>query len=150
MSLTTNQGNVNMIILCHFGKVPRPAGRLRDEGKVPAPALGCQFSHLIIFPAGGCCCCCWRPGRASHHFIAATLQRGGGHTQTHTLTRASNEPLRSLKLYNHGEGPYYSTRAFSLLKAATTVFTFKNLLRHYAKKALTLVDVKLGQADWLS
>ena len=35
-------------------------------------------------------------------------------------SRASNEPLRSLKLYNHEEGPYW-------LKAATTAFTFKNL-----------------------
>ena len=29
------------------------------------------------------------------------------------------------------------TRAFSWLKAATTAFTFKTLLRHYAKQALT-------------
>ena len=29
------------------------------------------------------------------------------------------------------------TRAFSLLKAATTAFTFKTLLRHYAEWALT-------------
>ena len=29
------------------------------------------------------------------------------------------------------------TRAFSWLKAATTAFTFKTLLRHYAKRALT-------------
>ena len=38
------------------------------------------------------------------------------------------------------------TRAFSWLKAATTAFTFKTLLRHYAKWALTpwSVDVKLG------
>ena len=28
------------------------------------------------------------------------------------------------------------TRAFSLLKVSTTAFTFKNLLRHYAKRAL--------------
>ena len=28
------------------------------------------------------------------------------------------------------------SRAFSWLKAATTAFTFKTLLRHYAKKAL--------------
>ena len=140
MSLTTNQGNVNMIILCHFGKVPRPAGRLRDEGKVPAPALGCQFSHLIIFPAGGCCCC-WRPGRASHHFIAATLQRGGGHTQTHTLTTTSNEPLRSLKLYNHGEGPYYSTRAFSLLKAATTAFQISYTMLNMSQSCSFLMTI---------
>ena len=38
------------------------------------------------------------------------------------------------------------TRAFSWLKAATTAFTFKTLLRHYAKRALTprSFNVKLG------
>ena len=44
-----------------------------------------------------------------------------------------------------GEGPY-PTRAFSWLKAATTAFTFKTLLRHYAKRALTpqSLNMKLG------
>ena len=52
------------------------------------------------------------------------------------------------------------TRAFSWLKAATTAFTFKTLLRHYAKKALTpqFLNVKLGprrkghkgRAGWLA
>ena len=38
------------------------------------------------------------------------------------------------------------TRAFSWLKAATTAFTFKTLLRHYAKRTLTplSLNVKLG------
>ena len=38
------------------------------------------------------------------------------------------------------------TRAFSWLKAATTAFTFKTLLRHYAKQASTprSLNVKLG------
>ena len=38
------------------------------------------------------------------------------------------------------------TRAFSWLKAATNAFTFKTLLRHYAKQALTpwSLHVKLG------
>ena len=38
------------------------------------------------------------------------------------------------------------TRAFSWLKAATTAFTFKILLRRYAKRALTpwSLNVKLG------
>ena len=38
------------------------------------------------------------------------------------------------------------TRAFSWLKAATTAFIFKTLLRHYAKQALTpwSLNVKLG------
>ena len=37
------------------------------------------------------------------------------------------------------------TRAFCWLKAATTAFTFKTLLRHYAKRALTprSLNVKL-------
>ena len=37
-------------------------------------------------------------------------------------------------------------RAFSWLKAATTAFTFKTLLRHYAKQALTprSLNVKLS------
>ena len=38
------------------------------------------------------------------------------------------------------------TRAFSWFKAATTAFTFKTLLRHYAKRALTpcSLNVKSG------
>ena len=38
------------------------------------------------------------------------------------------------------------TRAFSWLKAATTAFTFKTLLRHYAKRASNprSLNVKLG------
>ena len=52
------------------------------------------------------------------------------------------------------------TRAFSWLKAATTAFTFKTHLRHYAKQALTprFLNVKLGprrkdhkrRAGWLA
>ena len=46
----------------------------------------------------------------------------------------------SVKLYNH------RAWAFSWLKAATTAFIFKTLLRHYAKRALTprSLNVKLG------
>ena len=52
------------------------------------------------------------------------------------------------------------TRAFSWLKAPTSAFTFKTLLRHYAKLALTprSLNVKLGprrkghkgRAGWLA
>ena len=40
-----------------------------------------------------------------------------------------------------------STKAFSWLKAPTSAFTFKTLLRHYAKRALTprSLNVKLGR-----
>ena len=52
------------------------------------------------------------------------------------------------------------TRAFSWLKAPTSAFTFKTLLRHYAKRALTprSLNVKFGprrkghkgQVGWLA
>ena len=44
------------------------------------------------------------------------------------------------------------TRAFSRLKAATTAFTFKTLLRHYAKHALTptVSQREIGSATQLS
>ena len=53
-------------------------------------------------------------------------------------------PEDYVKFYNHKEGPYY--RAFSWLKASTSPFTFKTLLRHYAKQAVTprSLNVKLG------
>ena len=35
------------------------------------------------------------------------------------------------------------SRAFSWLKAATTAFTFKTLLRHYAKRALTPLSLNM-------
>ena len=59
-------------------------------------------------------------------------------------TRASNEGYP--KVRNHGEGSYYATKAFSWLKEAATAFTFKTLLRRYAKRALTprSLNVKLG------
>ena len=46
-----------------------------------------------------------------------------------TAPRASNERFVIMEKA--------TTRAFSWLKAATTAFTFKTLLRHYAKWALT-------------
>ena len=36
------------------------------------------------------------------------------------------------------------------LKAATTAFTFKTLLRHYAKRALTLSQREIGSKAQLS
>ena len=44
------------------------------------------------------------------------------------------------------------TRAFSWLKAATTAFTFKTLLRHYAKRGVdpTVSQREIGSATQLS
>ena len=67
----------------------------------------------------------------------------------HTVTAISKEncpleqsskrrfPKITGRIHNHGEGPYsiLNTRAFSWLKESTSTFTFKTLLRHYAKRA---------------
>ena len=58
-------------------------------------------------------------------FLVCTLLCCASSDEVRVYSRASNEPSRGLKLYYHGEGPY-----FSWLKAATTAFTFKNILRH--------------------
>ena len=49
-----------------------------------------------------------------------------------TLVSASKRSIRRFIITEKAP-----TRAFSWLKAATTAFTFKTLLRHYAKQALT-------------
>ena len=57
------------------------------------------------------------------------------------VTSASKKSIRRFVITEKAP-----TRAFSWLKAATTAFTFKTLLRHYAKRALTprSLNVKLG------
>ena len=59
----------------------------------------------------------------------------------HTATSASKSSIRRFLITEKAP-----TRAFSWLKAATTAFTFKTLLRHFAKRALTprSLNVKLG------
>ena len=49
-----------------------------------------------------------------------------------TLVSASKSSIRRFVITEKAP-----TRAFSWLKAATTAFTFKTLLRHYAKRVLT-------------
>ena len=75
------------------------------------------------------------------------------------LCRAANEgyPEAQADFTITGKAP---TRAFSWLKVPTSAFTFKTLIRHYAKRALTprSRNVKLGpqrkghkgQAGWLA
>ena len=52
------------------------------------------------------------------------------HTTAVIFNRKSNEGSR--RFHNHWKGPY-----FSWLKAPTSAFTLKTLLRHYAKQMLT-------------
>ena len=53
--------------------------------------------------------------------------------------RTANDPS-----VNHIEGPY-STKAFSWLKAHTSILTFKTLSRHYAKPMVVGVKLELGR-----
>ena len=64
--------------------------------------------------------------------------------QAATRTTASSAWKSSIRRFVITEKA--ATRALSWLKAATTAFTFKTLLRHYAKRALTprSLNVKLG------
>ena len=74
-------------------------------------------------------------------------------------TRAGNEPSRWLKFYNNSFITISFTRWPSPCWKPTSAFTFKTLLRHYAKRALTprSLNVKLGpwhksqkgRAGWL-
>ena len=68
---------------------------------------------------------------------AVTLAILSGHRVTWRHTSASKSSIRRFVI---------TTRAFAWLKAATTAFTFKTLLRHYAKQVLTpwSLNVKLG------
>ena len=87
-----------------------------------------------------------------HHWSGGCLfnMRGagrgeGGYTLTfRNIVVEDSASKRSIRRFVITEKA--PTRAFSWLKAATTAFTFKTLLRHYAKRALTprYLNVKLG------
>ena len=84
------------------------------------------------------------------------------HRHQRVIVRSSlvlwNDPSVSQSVFTITERA--PTRAFSWLKAPTSAFTFKTLLRHYAKRALTpqSLNVKLGprhkspkgRAGWLA
>ena len=79
--------------------------------------------------------------------IADTSVQNVGQRPKHTkpeiaiIISASKSSIRKFAITEKA-----TTRAFSWLKAATTAFTFKTLLRHYVKRALTprSLNVKLG------
>ena len=102
-----------------------------------------------------CCCCCGYLHRSCINMIAAQLSQAQTlrrlclltkHLHCHVLgggvtISASKRFIRRFVITEKAP-----TGAFSWLKAATTAFTFKTLLRHYAKRALTprSLNVKLG------
>ena len=91
-----------------------------------------------------------QPATAAHQISSGevSVQCTGGDNGSaghphhpHHRTSASKSCIRRFVITEKAP-----TRAFSWLKAATTAFTFKTLLRHYAKRAMTTrsLKVKLG------
>ena len=82
------------------------------------------------------------------HIVSVLVLNELGHVlqqeAVHLAAAACSASKRSIRRFVITEKA--PTRAFSWLKAATTAFTFKTLLRHYAKRALTSrsLNVKLG------
>merc|ERR1712155_356622 len=70
-----------------------------------------------------------------------TIHSHRGHHQCRGESSASKSSIRRFVITEKAP-----TRAFSWLKPATTAFTFKTLLRHYAKQTLTQwsLNMKLG------
>ena len=77
----------------------------------------------------------WQPGPGrvqlvAQHQRAAAAEGLDMELETKAMRRFST-------FHNHGEGPYWEYWAFYwLMKAPTSAFTFKTLLRHNAKQAL--------------
>ena len=102
------------------------------------PFISKIFAGKVLSVDAGCihdcvCCVCadcllTRPVPGSRDAATSAVKRSIGSTTGCTITEKA------------------PTRAFFWLKAATTAFTFKTLLRHYAKRALTprSLNVKLG------
>ena len=92
--------------------------------------------HPISIDTDGVCRTLLSPD-CVQHTIMVTLQ---GNVFTSAANRLIGEVCTSTSTE---KAP---TRAFSWLKAPTSAFTFKTLLRHYAKQALTpwSLNVKLG------
>ena len=108
------------------------------------PPLGCLFPLFHVSPSTGP-----SPGtlKTSQTFVATSDVLCVGqlnnvmHLQVWVVTTASKSSIRRFVITEKAP-----TRAFSWLKAATTAFTFRTLLRLYAKWALTprSLNVKLG------
>ena len=101
----------------------------RQVGQVSA-----DKNNICNFPR-----CLCRAAPHSHEHVCVFVwtelcEVGPGRWWRHLATRAWNEDHPKVREYFTIT---ISTRAFSWLKAPTSAFTFKTLLRHYAKRALT-------------
>ena len=100
-------------------------------------SISLYFIGSLCLPDGGVVsaslCSLFSPAWANMNNIVASILKWIFSRHIHCF----------VKVKNHMKG---LTRAFSWLKVAATAFTFKTLLRHYAKRALTprSLNVKLG------
>ena len=109
----------------------------------PTPGTSCPPTTRTGTPTPGRATACGaRRGQTTAAFSAARWAAGAQLQQGHcyAMIRAANDPS---VLTITEKAP---TRASSWLKAASTTFIFKTLLRHYVKQALTprSLNVKLG------
>ena len=110
----------------------------------------CPFKNLHIY----CYCLPLHANKPCRHpeyemllssdSIIAPVRADGDGEKCRVRTRAANRSIGSTTGCTITEKA--PTRAFSWWKAATTAFTFKTLLRHYAKQVLTprFLNMKLG------
>ena len=106
----------------------------------------CTFPPRSVFRSKQFVCVPgWSNGRhqtdngPTYHRLNQGLSRGGGGVEVDTS--ASKRSIQRFVVTEKAP-----TSAFSLMKAATTAFTCKTLLRHYAKRVFTpqSLNVKLG------
>ena len=120
------------------------------QGVYITPALQCTSTGLL----GWLLLSCWTLVMVCSRVVVVAGTEWSPHPDTCTLV-LQKVPSEGFVITEKAP-----TRAFPWLKAATTAFTFKTLLRHYAKRALTprSLNVKLGprqkghkgQAVWLA
>ena len=86
--------------------------------------------------------------RRHHHLRGGERADRGGErrVQRHEIRAGYGVKIQTKAIRRFVITEKAPTRAFSWLKAAITAFTFKTLLRHYAKRAFTprSLNVKLG------
>ena len=122
---------------CEMLKCARQRGVGR---RVAGSVILCRC--LVTTPA------CWLPARVSIHHTCHVSR--GHHTMAPCPQSAGLQDSAVKRSIGSTTGCTITekapTRAFFWLKAPTSAFTFKTLLRHYAKRALTprSLNVKLG------
>ena len=125
-----------MYTVCSLPSIPQCAYQHSRADIIFIYPIWNQVSHET-WPMGG-------GGRGSVRAHTHTQLRSGAWTvRTWPRTSAADDPSVSKSVFTITEKA--PTRAFPWLNAPKSIFTFKTLLRHYAKRVLTanLLDVKL-------